>query len=831
MPKKEPINFQIKTEKNETPERMKITWIVNNMKMENGKLSSIIASTRYRALTPATAIIESKRHDLKLVSPHQVLSKDNVLNKELLKVDVVVLSKIFNSQGEKIAIAARELGAKTVIDYCDHHFDHIPYYKTMPKLADTVIATNKSMSELVKKETGADAIVIGDPCENPYRPAWFQVNNDECLKVLWFGSGSNFDTLVYFLPHLANLGHKRPLHLHVVTQNNEKLLDAIKKSQVNYSFSEWSVATLHKAFESCHLVVIPSYINQRKSVKSPNRLIESIWAGKMVVAYPLPSYQEFGDYAKLTEDLVEGILWCLENQAEVISRIKKGQEYIKENYTPTQIGLQWEKVFMALKQEKKLTPKRSPVKLNLGCGNKLLKDYVNVDVVETRQGQKPDVISDIRKLDAFPDDSADEILAVHVVEHFWRWEVGNILKEWIRVLRPGGTMILECPNILTAASELLKNPQKTTGTGKEAAMTMWVLYGDPGWKDPLMCHRWGYTPESLASLMQEVGLVNVRQEPAQFKRREPRDMRIVGEKPPESVDGKLVDSDKNISKSEKPLFAVDKSVKNPDKSMSLEKAFEFYESRDFMQAELICNRILKQNSEHPEALRLLGMIHYQLNQGKVAPVDAGLGYHLWYYNTGIWKTTSWAGVRTLKLPSDMWNYQEIIAKLKPSLIVEFGSRHGGSALFFSAVLKQVNPSGKVLSVDIDSESISNLAKEDPTIELKSASSTSPQVLNRIAELRQEYPGSIFVILDSDHKKPHVLNEMLLLRPLLQPGDYLVVEDSNINGHPVRPGWGEGPYEAIQEYFRRYPNDYQVDRSREDKFGLTFATGGFLIRKN
>jgi hypothetical protein len=46
-----------------------------------------------------------------------------------------------------------------------------------------------------------------------------------------------------------------------------------------------------------------------------------------------------------------------------------------------------------------------------------------------------------------------------------------------------------------------------------------------------MVHRWGYTPWSLASLMAEAGLTKLRQEAAQFKLREPRDMRIVGEKP------------------------------------------------------------------------------------------------------------------------------------------------------------------------------------------------------------------------------------------------------------------------------------------------------------
>ena len=46
---------------------------------------------------------------------------------------------------------------------------------------------------------------------------------------------------------------------------------------------------------------------------------------------------------------------------------------------------------------------------------------------------------------------------------------------------------------------------------------------------------------------------------------------------------------------------------------------------------------------------------------------------------------------------------------------------------------------------------------------------------------------------------HVLAEMKLLRPLLSAGDYLIVEDSILNGHPVLPGWGPGPYEAIEAY--------------------------------
>lgn len=144
--------------------------------------------------------------------------------------------------------------------------------------------------------------------------------------------------------------------------------------------------------------------------------------------------------------------------------------------------------------------------------------------------KKPDVNCDIRNLTAFDDSYADEVMAIHVVEHFWRWEIESVLKEWIRVLKPGGRLVLECPYLTTACEQFLEDPERFSSQGKDGQRTMWVFYGDPQWKDPLMVHRWGYTPKSLSNLLEHVGLVNARQEPAEFKLREPRDMRIVANK-------------------------------------------------------------------------------------------------------------------------------------------------------------------------------------------------------------------------------------------------------------------------------------------------------------
>jgi cephalosporin hydroxylase len=207
----------------------------------------------------------------------------------------------------------------------------------------------------------------------------------------------------------------------------------------------------------------------------------------------------------------------------------------------------------------------------------------------------------------------------------------------------------------------------------------------------------------------------------------------------------------------------------------------------------------------------------------------GEEYHQWYYENRIWEQTTFLGVPALKSVSDLWNYQEILVDFKPSLIVEFGTWSGGSALYFATIMDWVSDDYHILSVDVDHAKVSESVYRNSHIELLQSDTTNPAVAERIRVLRNAHPGPMFCILDSDHHKEHVLSELMELRSMTVPGDYLVVEDSNINGHPVRADFGEGPYEALEEYFARYPNDYIRDVRREEKFGFTFAKNGFLIR--
>jgi len=90
------------------------------------------------------------------------------------------------------------------------------------------------------------------------------------------------------------------------------------------------------------------------------------------------------------------------------------------------------------------------------------------------------------------------------------------------------------------------------------------------------------------------------------------------------------------------------------------------------------------------------------------------------------------------------------------------------------------------------------------------------------------PGErVMVSLDSDHRKPHVAQELKIYSELVTRGCYLVVEDTNVNGHPVRPDFGPGPMEALRE-FMSSDHRYVSDHARE-KFGVTFFPDGWLRR--
>ncbi|KKQ95041.1 MAG: hypothetical protein UT21_C0009G0006 [Candidatus Woesebacteria bacterium GW2011_GWA1_39_11b] len=221
-----------------------------------------------------------------------------------------------------------------------------------------------------------------------------------------------------------------------------------------------------------------------------------------------------------------------------------------------------------------------------------------------------------------------------------------------------------------------------------------------------------------------------------------------------------------------------------------------------------------------------GLIYHRFYINPKTEKNVVRSFHELYYNSTVWNkglgNTYWFGIKTLKCPLDCWIYQEIIYKLKPDIIIECGTFNGGSALYLAGLCNLLNK-GKVISIDIASDKGKPKHKR---IKYLVGSSTSEKIIGDVKKLVRP-KDKVLVILDSDHSCDNVIKELRVYNKFVSKNSYMIVEDTNINGHPVRPEFGPGPMEAVEMFLKENKN-FVIDKSWE-KFYLTFNPNGYLQR--
>lgn len=166
------------------------------------------------------------------------------------------------------------------------------------------------------------------------------------------------------------------------------------------------------------------------------------------------------------------------------------------------------------------------MRLNVGCGGRRIDGYKGVDAVARPAA---DIVAKADKI-PLPDASCDEIMAIHLFEHFYRWECEGVLAEWRRLLKRGGRLVLEMPDLMKTCKNVVDEAMR--GGKDPDQLTLWSLYGDPRQSDPYMSHHWAWTPKAIKALLEANGFTAVQQEPTQYHPcgREHRDMRVVSVK-------------------------------------------------------------------------------------------------------------------------------------------------------------------------------------------------------------------------------------------------------------------------------------------------------------
>lgn len=137
--------------------------------------------------------------------------------------------------------------------------------------------------------------------------------------------------------------------------------------------------------------------------------------------------------------------------------------------------------------------KKDPIKVNLGCGKDIRREWINVDIVEKF---KPDVVHDLHDPLPFTDNYADYILAQDILEHFTREDLYNLLSEITRVLKVGGTLEIRVPNI----DDIFERFEDDLETRNE------FIYGTTFETGVFGAHKVGFTPQMLVALMMSFNL-------------------------------------------------------------------------------------------------------------------------------------------------------------------------------------------------------------------------------------------------------------------------------------------------------------------------------------
>jgi len=182
----------------------------------------------------------------------------------------------------------------------------------------------------------------------------------------------------------------------------------------------------------------------------------------------------------------------------------------------------------------------------------------------------------------------------------------------------------------------------------------------------------------------------------------------------------------------------------------------------------------------------------------------------------------------LKQPFEVALYMRLIWETKPGTIFEIGSSAGGAAVWMSDLLKTFGIDGQIVSIDL----------KPPA---------PPYHPNNVAFLRgnahdlaptlppaflTQQPRPWLVIEDAEHHFKSTLAVMRFFDPLLQSGEYLVIEDAEIIHTGQDKEREGGPARAIAEFLRDRGNAYEIDTRYCDQYGrnVTGNLNGYLRKK-
>ncbi len=216
--------------------------------------------------------------------------------------------------------------------------------------ACALTASTAALREQLVEDALHGVTVIEDPYERALaelpkfapqqdlRLAWFGVFGPPLLPLLEGQFGAIARRLRTRPTQIAFITHPSQADLTQKLGGTLRDINAACKLR----FVAWSREAVAVELAAADLVLLPQDSTSAWGrVKSHNRLVETLRAGRFAIASPIPSYLELREFAWIGENLVDGVEWALAHPLEVVAKITAGQRYVEERFAPRRIGELW----------------------------------------------------------------------------------------------------------------------------------------------------------------------------------------------------------------------------------------------------------------------------------------------------------------------------------------------------------------------------------------------------------------------------------------------------------------------------------------------------------
>jgi cephalosporin hydroxylase len=186
-----------------------------------------------------------------------------------------------------------------------------------------------------------------------------------------------------------------------------------------------------------------------------------------------------------------------------------------------------------------------------------------------------------------------------------------------------------------------------------------------------------------------------------------------------------------------------------------------------------------------------------------------------------WRHTTWLGEPIHTAPTDLLAYQEILTRVRPEWVLDIGASDEGRARFLASICELIDH-GRVLSFRPPEMSE---VPSHPRLRVLAESPSDPDVRRRVHDLVGS--GNAVVVLGACADRTTTTRQFEDYADLVGVGSYVVVTDTVVNGRPVWPSFGPGPFEAVKQILGAH-GEFVADPHME-KYALSFNPGGFLRR--